>query len=417
MDSETTVQETMRYRDLRTQKEFLKMILANIINAFGDSVDTIAFSWIMYEITQSAPMMAFIIGINFLPTAILMPFGGVIADFSKKKPIMIGADIGRGLAVAGVVLLYQAGRLSPQIIVIFVLLNSTLEAFRIPASGALIRSILDKRHFTVGQAANFSMTQMSSVLAFSAVGFIIHKFGTITALWIDVATFLISALLIAWIKYNDANISQKKTIKDIFKNFKFGIKYLKTNKKLIALTFAGVVINFSIMTVIVFKTPYILDYLSMGVSGLSIFMISNMGAMFLGAAIAPKIKWLTSRQKLLMAGFGMGLGLCIYSIVPSFNNQYAIIIGLILCSVIPGISGGFINVVIGASRMKIVPQEVYGRIIGIIGAITMVSMPLSSWIASALATIMPLTLIFLLFGVFQMIIFLLLVKVKSLDNL
>lgn len=417
MSGQKSVKETTRYSDLRTQKQFLKMMLANIINRFGDSIDAVAFSWIMYEITQSAPMMAFIVGLNFLPTALLMPFGGVIADLSKKKPIMIIADLGRGLAVAAVIILYQFGRLNPLIIVIFTLINSTLEAFRLPASGALFRHILDEKHFTVGQAANFSVTQIASMAGYSVVGFIIAKFGSITALWIDVATFTISALLISWIRIHGEEIQENKTIKDIIENLKFGFNYLKMNKKIIALTTVGVAVNFSIMTVIVFKTPYISDYLKMDASGLSIFMTCNMAAMFLGAAIAPKIQWLSPRSKLLMSGILMGLGLCAYAVVPSFPNMTTKYIGLAICSMLPGFSGGFINVVIGASRMKIVPKDIYGRVMGIIIAIMAISMPVSSWITSAMATVMPLTTIFLIFGIGQILVFLAMFRVQALREL
>ena len=34
------------YRVLRTQREYLKLVAANMINRFGDSIDVIAFSWI-----------------------------------------------------------------------------------------------------------------------------------------------------------------------------------------------------------------------------------------------------------------------------------------------------------------------------------------------------------------------------------
>jgi len=54
--------EVTSYRPLGTQKEYLKLIAANVINRFGDSVDAIAIAWLMYEITNSAALMALILG-------------------------------------------------------------------------------------------------------------------------------------------------------------------------------------------------------------------------------------------------------------------------------------------------------------------------------------------------------------------
>ena len=63
MESEVT-----SYKPLKTQKEYLKLIAANVINRFGDSIDGIAIAWLMYEITHSAALMALILGLNYVPT-------------------------------------------------------------------------------------------------------------------------------------------------------------------------------------------------------------------------------------------------------------------------------------------------------------------------------------------------------------
>lgn len=46
--------EKIGYRDIFRQKEYMKMILAALINRFGDSIDAIASAWIVYELTSSA---------------------------------------------------------------------------------------------------------------------------------------------------------------------------------------------------------------------------------------------------------------------------------------------------------------------------------------------------------------------------
>ena len=44
--------EKIGYKDIVRQKEYMKMILAALINRFGDSIDAIASAWIIYEITN-----------------------------------------------------------------------------------------------------------------------------------------------------------------------------------------------------------------------------------------------------------------------------------------------------------------------------------------------------------------------------
>ena len=77
--------EQRNYRVLLSQKQFLKLMLANLVSRFGDSLDVIAYSWIMYEVTGSESLMALIMGLNYVPTVLLQPFAGALVGRMKKK--------------------------------------------------------------------------------------------------------------------------------------------------------------------------------------------------------------------------------------------------------------------------------------------------------------------------------------------
>ena len=48
------------YKDVFRQKEYLKMIFAALINRFGDSIDAIAYTWIVYELTGNAAWLIYL---------------------------------------------------------------------------------------------------------------------------------------------------------------------------------------------------------------------------------------------------------------------------------------------------------------------------------------------------------------------
>lgn len=80
--------ENTGYKHFLKNKNFLAYLSANVINRFGDSLDSIAFTWIIYAITGSAFWSALIFGINRLPTIFLQPFLGVLADKMNKRVVM-----------------------------------------------------------------------------------------------------------------------------------------------------------------------------------------------------------------------------------------------------------------------------------------------------------------------------------------
>ena len=73
------------YRDILRQKEFLKIILAGLVNRFGDSIDAIAFTWLVYAITGNAGWSALVFAVNQLPSVLVQPFAGALVEGMEKK--------------------------------------------------------------------------------------------------------------------------------------------------------------------------------------------------------------------------------------------------------------------------------------------------------------------------------------------
>lgn len=132
-----SAEKKIGYRDILTQKEYMKLLAANTVNRFGDSIDAIAFTWLIYALTGSAAWSAAIFGLNQLPTMFIQPLAGVWVEKKDKKKIMLWTDIIRGLIVLGFAVTYMTGMLTPWLMVIFTLSISTAEAFRIPQARRL----------------------------------------------------------------------------------------------------------------------------------------------------------------------------------------------------------------------------------------------------------------------------------------
>ena len=81
---------------LKNEKNFRYMILANLISRFGDSVDAIAYSWMVYQLTGSTAWLSVILGVNMVPTVLFQPLGGALTEYFRKKRVIVVCDIARG---------------------------------------------------------------------------------------------------------------------------------------------------------------------------------------------------------------------------------------------------------------------------------------------------------------------------------
>ena len=79
----------VKFKDLLHQTDYIKVLIANTISRFGDSIDAIAFAWLVYMITKSASWSAIILAVNYLPTIFIQPITGTLVERMNKKKVVI----------------------------------------------------------------------------------------------------------------------------------------------------------------------------------------------------------------------------------------------------------------------------------------------------------------------------------------
>ena len=409
--------EITSYRPLRAQKDYLKLIAANVINRFGDSIDAIAICWLMYQITNSAAMMALILGLNYLPTILLQPFTGALVERLSKKRVMIVFDIARGFIVALTAVIYLNGFLTPALLTGLMLLISTMEAFRSPAGNAIVPLLLTPALFKVGSALNQTASRISEIVGLALAGGVVALLGCQGALIIDAATFFLSALIIGFIRLHETLPEKKVDLRTAAADFREGLAMIRSSSVLVALLAIGAVINFLFVPLSAYAAPFISDYLKSGAEMLSILNIIIVGMLGLGSFLAPKITRISGKTQLIVCGLVGSAAFCTFAIggmLASPALRYAVVMA---SSAVIGLSGGVVNVVYNAALLKLIPADYMARLSGISMAILACTMPVGSFLCAALAAVLPVPVAILSAGVLSILLYLLLTRVKSLEAL
>src|SRR5438132_10094131 len=89
---------------LRSNRRFRMLWLGQVVSQMGDWFDTIAVYTIALTLTGSGRAVALIMVARFLPSVIMGPLSGVVADRFSRRTIMITADLLRALVVLGFLL-------------------------------------------------------------------------------------------------------------------------------------------------------------------------------------------------------------------------------------------------------------------------------------------------------------------------
>lgn len=379
-----------KYSALRGEREYFKLLAANAVNRFGDSVDSIALSLLMYEVTGSASMMALLLAVNYLPTIVLQPIAGAVVDRMDKKAVMVWMDFARGAVVALIALLVYLDALSTAMLFVCVALISTLETLRVPAGACAMPALLPKEKYTVGAALNGGAGQVCTVVGLALAGPIVEGLGMEWAFAIDMGTFFFSGAAIAAlrIKLPPREDAEKVSVRAVGRDMLEGLRYLKGSKLLWALTLLGMALNFIATPVNTFYTPFITDDLGGGATLLSATQLVQVGGVALGALVVPKLGELPIRPVIAVAGVLFSLsGAAMYAILalPSLALRSAALLAL---SAVMGVLLGVLNTLYSSRFMMYTDKEYLSRTTGVTNALLMLMSPAGSLICSAAAAVM-----------------------------
>lgn len=200
------------YIQVLSEKDFRNVWLAAIISDFGDVLHDIAVLWLVLTITKSAVAVSSLIIVGTLPTIIFGLLGGSLADQFNRRRLMVIMDLGRAFVVILLPLLYQLGFTSLLLILCIAFIREALSLLFYPAQQSIIPQLVPSNLLTAANSLNQTIMFLTSSLAPLLAGVIIAVFNPYVAFYIDVVTFLISALLLTQLRYtsNDILVTVKK---------------------------------------------------------------------------------------------------------------------------------------------------------------------------------------------------------------
>ncbi len=402
------------YKEILKQTEYLKIILASLINRFGDSIDAIAFTWMVYALTGKAEWSALVFAANQLPSVLVQPFAGALVEGMDKKKLMVVTDIIRGVITIGLAVLYFLDILNPWIMLVFTLLNSTVEAFRLPAALAVTPKILGEQYYAYGTALHSTLSTIVQLIGLGAAGFIIGAFGIGTAIVIDSVSFFASAFILSFLQIREENLRRDKLhVKEYVAALKAGVVYLKEQPVIRNFCLLAVLLNAAIVPLNSLQSPLVQEVLGQDSELLSVYSIALTAGMGVGSFVYP---FISSKLpvRIQFTGFGMLMGLEMYSYTWGSRfqtNIFAIYALTIIVSFFIGMTCSILVSALSVQFMKTVQQEYLARVGAIFNAGASAATPVASLAVSVFTTIFSVSQIFVFSGGICVIIFLIMTLV------
>ena len=279
------------------QRDFSIMILGQIISLFGNSILRFSLSLYVLDVTGSAAVFGTILAVSMIPTVILSPFGGVLADRLPKQKIMTILDfVTAGMIVSYDVIFGSTGSLAA--VAVFMILLTLIQAFYQPAVQASIPLLAAREHLMAANGIVMQVQALAGLLGPILAGMLYGIGGVKPILAASAVCFFLSAVMELFLRIpHDKRAPEASPVRTALLDLKEALLYLiKENTCLFKLLIIVAGINPFLSALFIIGLPYLVKiYLGMsaqayGFAEAALGLGSILGGLLSGLA-GKKIKF------------------------------------------------------------------------------------------------------------------------------
>jgi predicted MFS family arabinose efflux permease len=306
---------------LRRNFAFRRLWYSQVVSQLGDWFDSIALYTLVYQLTGSGQAIGALMVAQFLPSAVLGLWAGILVDRLPRKTLMLAADIGRAVLVLAFLLVREPDQI--WIIYLVAVLKMSLTALFEPARMASISSVAAREELIAANA--IGSATWSAMLAIGAAlgGLVAGTLGTQAAFLIDSGSFLVSAALIWKVPIREQHLEGQVIRRQPLQELREGFTFLLNQRDLAIYALCKALWSLGGGGVLLLLTVFGRGIFPIGVEGaLSIGLLY--AARGLGAGIGPIVAQRfggstnTFLRRMIGPAFVMtGLGYIGFSAAPS----------------------------------------------------------------------------------------------------
>jgi len=376
---------------------FNKFMISRALGSLCDQFLLFAVPLAVLQATGSAAYAAVAFVIEWVPRVLGFPVIGAVIDGLRLKRVFLGLDMARVLllavAAAAVGTFGAFGTLSTLMACMSICYVVNFLGIEATIPNNLLEKDYPRAHSLV-QGVEQASQVVGPVLAA-----LIYNFGSIQYILLACAAlFAVSAVNVLLLSMKDSSAVNSASISRVVATNRVAFGVLLERREVLYLSGLTWVVNFVYGSALAISVAVVVQHFGKGPA--------NFGGMQAAAAVASlcvfvAIPYLVRRTSIpfvgrlaLMIMVGSGFGLAFAPGFLWYAAAYCLLIAF---------DGGF-NVYIRTMRSTVLPKEHLGKVMGIVGSINLLSIPVSGGLVSVLAGRIPLLDIILVSTSFSVVL-------------
>ncbi|HEY1388666.1 MAG TPA: MFS transporter [Ktedonobacterales bacterium] len=178
-------------------RNFRLLIAGQMVSTIGDMFYAVALPWFVLSSGGTPRDLGIVLAAYGIPRAGFVLLGGALSDRLQPRRLMLLADIARALLVGGLAAIVLLDMHTLWILCAIAAPLGAFEGLFLPASMAILPSIMSDDDLQAGNAINMATVQISTLVGPSVGGIIVASVRSGIAFVIDAGTFVVSAIALA----------------------------------------------------------------------------------------------------------------------------------------------------------------------------------------------------------------------------
>ena len=353
--------------------DFGRFWLGQTISNLGSSFTFFALPLLVFKLTGSPINLGIATAAEFVPYLLFGLVIGAWVDRVDRKHLMIATDLARAAVIATIPLLAAVDQLSVGWVYLVAFASATLtiafDAAEFAAIPSLVPSDDDLVRANGRVQASYSAAQIAGPLL---AGLLITVAPIQQVLWVDAASFLVSAVTLALITTPFNTLRDTEDRRALRREILDGLRYVLGHPVLRNISAMMALINLVSATVYAQLVVFAKRQLDASDSRVALlYAAGSAGVVLLSLAAGP----VRRRLSFSVAALGALVVDGLLTVVLAATRWYWA--ALVLWAAISGL-GIFFNINTGSLRQQIVPNHLLGRVMSIAGVLAWSAIPVGA---------------------------------------
>ena len=358
----------MGLKDAWSIPDFRRLLIGNGVNMLGSSIFIIGMGWTIAEV-GGPKAYGMVFTAYFLGHLPLLLYGGMVVDRMPRRTVALISDVSQAVLVLLAMVALLAGFDVINTLLVITFLTGGAGAFSIPAIGALVPDLVEEEILPQANALRGVAMTAAWMLGPLIGGFTVENWGLEICLFLDVLTFLFSAVVLWTIA--EIPIKRDKDAESLKEEVSEAWAFVKTQPWLLA----GIVM-FMIWHVgdsaIEIGIPFIIENKGLGAKEFGIFGAVGAGGAMIGSLLGG-IRPIPKKSRGLIFYVLIG-GIAWCMLIWAMPIPFILILLFVL---IEGILGGTLAVIWRTTMSDSVDQHLRGRVNSLDAIGSLIFIPLS----------------------------------------